>query len=128
MNDSAINLKEKLGLIYEQWSPKIIAQLNDYHLKLAKIEGEFIWHSHPETDEAFFVVQGEMRILFRDGEVILNEGELYVVPHGVEHKPVTERECAILLIEPSGTKNTGDAGPRSDFPVSAATDSPSCSP
>ena len=110
MNDSAINLKEKLGLIYEQWSPKIIAQLNDYHLKLAKIEGEFIWHSHPETDEAFFVVQGEMRILFRDGEVILNEGELYVVPHGVEHKPVTERECAILLIEPSGTKNTGDAG------------------
>jgi mannose-6-phosphate isomerase-like protein (cupin superfamily) len=106
----AINLKEKLGKFQALWSPRVVAQLNDYHIKLAKIEGKFVWHSHPETDEAFLVVQGSMRILFRDGEVQLNAGELYVVPHGVEHMPVAEAECAILLLEPAGTVNTGDAG------------------
>lgn len=110
MEFTAINLKQKLSLFEDQWSPRSIARLNDYHFKLAKIQGEFIWHSHPETDEAFLVVAGEMRILFRDGEVCLKEGDLYVVPRGIEHKPVAGTECAILLVEPVGTLNTGDAG------------------
>lgn len=110
MKASPVNLKEKLTLFGEHWSPRIIARLNDYHFKLAKIEGEFVWHSHPETDEAFFVVSGEMRILFRDGEVTLREGDLYIVPRRIEHRPVADRECAILLVEPAGTVNTGDAG------------------
>jgi mannose-6-phosphate isomerase-like protein (cupin superfamily) len=104
----AINLKEKMMLIEEQWSPRVIAQMNDYHFKLAKIQGEFIWHQHPETDEVFYVVKGEMRIEFREQMVRLSEGELCVVPRGVEHKPVAEEECHILLIEPAGTLNTGD--------------------
>lgn len=110
MMTSPVNLKEKLTLFSEHWSPRIIARLNDYHFKLAKIEGEFIWHNHPKTDEAFFVLKGEMRILFRDGEVSLNEGDLYIVPRGVEHKPAADLECAVLLVEPAGTVNTGDAG------------------
>jgi mannose-6-phosphate isomerase-like protein (cupin superfamily) len=103
-----INFEEKLKKFSEQWSPRIIAQLNDYHLKLAKVQGEFIWHNHPETDEVFIVVKGHLEILFRDGKVTLNEGEMYVVPKGVEHKPVAENECHILLIEPVGTVNTGE--------------------
>ena len=110
MKYNVINLKEKLKQIDEQWSPRIIAQLNEYHFKLAKIEGEFVWHSHPETDEAFLVLSGEMRILFRDGEAVLKAGDLYVVRRNVEHKPAAEFECAILLVEPAGTVNTGDAG------------------
>jgi mannose-6-phosphate isomerase-like protein (cupin superfamily) len=106
----AINLKEKLNLINEQWMPKIIAQLNDYQLKLAKIEGDFIWHSHPETDEVFIVLEGSMQIDFRNGAVALKSGEMYVVPKGVEHKPFAEHECSILMVEPMGTMNTGDAG------------------
>lgn len=106
----AINLKEKLNLINEQWMPKIIAQMNDYQLKLAKIEGDFIWHSHPETDEVFFVLEGSMQIDFWDGVVVLKSGEMYVVPKGVEHKPFAEHECSILMVEPLGTMNTGDAG------------------
>lgn len=109
MNYSSINLKEKLSKFSEHWSPKIVAQLNDYHFKLAKVQGEFIWHDHPETDEMFLVVKGYLEIHFRDGIVSLNEGELFVVPKGVEHKPVAERECHIMLIEPAGTVNTGDA-------------------
>ena len=111
MNDTKfqpINFEEKLLKFSEHWSPKIIAQLNDYHLKLAKVHGEFVWHDHPETDEVFIVVKGQLEILFRDGSVLLNEGEMYVVPKGVEHKPVAENECHILLIEPAGTVNTGD--------------------
>jgi mannose-6-phosphate isomerase-like protein (cupin superfamily) len=108
MNKSAINLREKYSLFEEQWSPRIIAQMNDYHFKLAKIQGEFIWHQHPETDEVFFVVMGQMRIEFRDHSVALAEGELCVVPQGIEHKPVADEECHILLIEPAGTLNTGD--------------------
>jgi mannose-6-phosphate isomerase-like protein (cupin superfamily) len=104
----SINIQEKLSKFFEHWSPKIIAQMNDYHLKLAKVQGEFNWHDHPETDEVFLVIQGQLNILFRDGQVTLNEGELYVVPKGVEHKPVADEECQILLIEPAGTINTGN--------------------
>lgn len=105
-----IDLSDKLAAFDEQWQPKIIAQLNDYHLKLAKIQGEFVWHSHPETDELFLVIQGEMAIEFRDGILPLAKGQLCVVPRGVEHRPVADAECHILLIEPGGTSNTGDAG------------------
>src|SRR4051794_23092063 len=83
----AINLAEKFGLIAEQWSPRVIAELNDYQFKLSRIQGDFVWHDHPETDEAFLVVEGELRIDFRDGAVLLRPGELFVVPKGVEHKP-----------------------------------------
>jgi mannose-6-phosphate isomerase-like protein (cupin superfamily) len=103
-----INFEEKLRKFSEQWSPRIIAQLNDYHFKLAKVQGEFIWHDHPETDEVFIVVKGHLDILFRDGGVSLIEGEMFVVPKGMEHKPVAESECHILLIEPAGTVNTGN--------------------
>jgi len=103
-----INFKEKLAKFSEYWSPKIIAQMNDYHFKVAKIQGEFVWHDHPETDEVFIVVNGHLDILFRDGKVSLEEGEMFVVPKGVEHKPVAENECQILLIEPAGTVNTGN--------------------
>jgi mannose-6-phosphate isomerase-like protein (cupin superfamily) len=108
MDYRPINLQEKLLIFSEHWSPKIIAQMNDYHLKLAKVQGEFTWHDHPETDEVFLVIKGILEIHFRDGMVTLNEGEIYVVPKGVEHKPVAEAECHILLIEPAGTVNTGD--------------------
>ena len=104
-----INFADKFSLFSEQWSPKIIAELNDYHFKIAKIEGEFIWHSHADTDEAFIVISGEMQILFRDGVVSLKSGEMFVVPRGVEHKPVAEVECQILMVELAGTINTGDA-------------------
>jgi mannose-6-phosphate isomerase-like protein (cupin superfamily) len=110
MNYSPINLKGKFGLFTEQWSPKIIAQMNDYHFKIAIILGEFVWHSHLETDETFIVIAGKMKIELRDGVVNLEAGEMYIVPKGVEHKPVAESECHILLIEPVGTVNTGDAG------------------
>ena len=108
MNYHPINLQEKLSKFSEQWSPKIVAQMNDYHIKLAKVRGEFVWHNHPEMDEMFLVVNGKLDIHFRDGIVSLNEGEMYVVPKGIEHKPVAEIECHILLIEPAGTVNTGD--------------------
>jgi mannose-6-phosphate isomerase-like protein (cupin superfamily) len=110
MQSSAINFTDKFAQFSDLWSPRIIAQMNDYHLKLAKIKGEFVWHTHPETDEVFIVIAGSLNIRLRDGVVKLNEGEMYVVPKGVEHKPVAEQECHILLIEPAGTLNTGDAG------------------
>ena len=109
MNQKAINFEEKFGKFSEQWSPKIIAQLNDYHFKIAKIQGEFVWHSHAETDEAFIVIHGKMQIQFRDGAVNLNAGEMFLVPRGIEHKPVAEDECQILMVELAGTLNTGDA-------------------
>jgi len=108
MGNIPINLKGKLEKFSEHWSPKVIAQMNDYHFKLAKIEGEFVWHDHPETDEMFLVVKGQLEIYLRDGVVTLNEGEMYVVPKGVEHKPVAEQECHIMLVEPAGTVNTGN--------------------
>jgi len=108
MNYQAINFQDKLSKIPEHWSPRIIAQMNDYHFKIVKVQGEFIWHDHPETDEVFVVLKGQFEIHFRDGKVVLNEGEMFVVPKGVEHKPVAEQECHILLVEPAGTVNTGD--------------------
>lgn len=105
-----VNLTDKFSLITTQWDPKIIAQLNDYHFKIAKIQGEFVWHSHPETDEVFLVVDGSLTIELRDGNLHLAQGELCVIPAGVEHKPTAESECQILMVEPAGTLNTGDAG------------------
>ena len=110
MNYEAINFAEKLARFSERWSPKIVARMNDYHFKLVKIEGEFVWHSHAETDEVFVVIEGEMSIELRDGRVNLRAGEMFVVPRGVEHRPVAERECRLMLVEPAGTINTGDAG------------------
>jgi mannose-6-phosphate isomerase-like protein (cupin superfamily) len=105
-----VNLEDKFGRIGEQWSPKILAQLNDYHVKAVKLQGEFVWHRHDETDELFLVTKGSLVIRFRDRDVVLGPGELLVVPKGVEHLPIAEEECEVLLIEPAGTPNTGDAG------------------
>ena len=110
MNYEAINFGEKFGKFSDKWSPRVVARMNDYHFKLARIEGEFVWHSHAETDEVFIVVEGEMAIEFRDGRVELRAGEMFVVPRGVEHKPVAGRECKLMLVEPAGPRNTGDAG------------------
>ncbi len=110
MTYQATNFENKLQLLTEHWRPRIIAQMNDYHLKLVKIQGHFVWHNHAETDEVFIVLNGSMDIEFRDGKVILSAGEMYVVPKGVEHKPVAAEQCSILLIEPAGTINTGNAG------------------
>jgi len=106
----AINLTQKVGLISEQWSPRVVAELNDYQFKVVRIEGDFIWHDHPETDEAFLVLEGELRIDFRDAAVLLRPGELFVVPKGVEHKPFAAKEVKLLLVEPRGILNTGHAG------------------
>lgn len=108
MPPSAIDLRAKLDAFSDLWQPKIIGQLNDYHLKLAKVQGEFVWHSHQETDEVFLILGGELAIEFRDGTTELSEGQLCVVPKGVEHRPRAQAECQILLIEPAGTRNTGD--------------------
>ena len=105
-----VNLADKFSLIHDQWDPKVIAQLNDYHLKIAKIQGEFVWHSHPETDEVFIVIKGDLTIHLRDGKLVLAPGELCVIPRGVDHKPAADQECQILMVEPAGTLNTGDAG------------------
>ena len=110
MTYEPISLEEKFAKFTERFAPKVIAQLNDYQFKLARVEGDFVWHSHPETDEAFIVVEGELTIDFRDGSVVLAPGEMFVVPRGKEHKPRAAEECKIILIEPVGTPNTGDAG------------------
>lgn len=110
MNHTAINLAQKLIKFSDHWSPKIIAQMNDYHFKLVKFQGEFVWHSHTETDEVFIIIDGRMSIDFRDGSVELKAGEMFVVPKGLEHKPVAEQECHVMLVEPAGTVNTGDTG------------------
>ena len=110
MKTEAINFNEKFTKFTEQWSPKIIAQLNDYQFKLARVEGDFTWHDHADTDEVFIVLDGSLRIDFRDGSVTLNQGEMCVVHKGVEHKPFAAKECKILLVEPAGTVNTGDSG------------------
>ncbi|WP_110878056.1 cupin domain-containing protein [Ensifer sp. AP48] len=105
-----INFAEKLSLFSDQWQPRVIAELNDYQFKIVRIEGDFIWHDHKDTDEAFIVLEGTLRIDFHDGSVTLGPGEMYVVPKGVEHKPYAEREVKMLLIEPRGTLNTGHEG------------------
>jgi len=107
---ASINLAEKLAQFSEHWSPRIVAELNDYQFKVVKLQGDFVWHSHPDTDEAFIVIDGEMEIGFRDGAVTLRVGEMYVVPKGVEHITRASRECHALIIEPRGVINTGDAG------------------
>ncbi len=105
-----INLAGKLALFAEPWKPRIIAELNGQHVKLVKIRGEFVWHQHEREDELFLVVRGWFRMDFRDRSVVLREGEMIVVPRGVEHRPVAAEECSILLFEPVSTINTGSAG------------------
>ena len=105
-----INLRDKLAMFSEPWSPRVVAELNDYQFKLVQLQGEFVWHEHADTDEAFLVVAGEMEIGFRDRTVTLRAGELFVVPKGVEHITRATRECHALIIEPRGVVNTGDAG------------------
>ena len=110
MQYTPISLRSKFEKFSEQWQPKVIARMNDYEFKLARLEGEFVWHSHAETDETFIVIDGELTIELRDGAVRLKAGEMFVVPRGVEHKPNARHECKIMLIEPAGTINTGGAG------------------
>ena len=110
MKFEAINLNEKFSKFSEQWKPKIIAQMNDYHFKVVKLQGEFVWHKHDDTDEVFIVLEGEMSIAFKEGVVLLNSGEMFVVPRGMEHKPIAKNECKVMLVEPAGTINTGNAG------------------
>ena len=107
MSYQPINLQNKLSLIHDQWSPKVIAEMNDYQFKLVKLQGDFVWHQHADTDETFLVLEGQLRIDFRDGAVHIGPGEMYIVPKGVEHKPFAEREVHLMLIEPRGVLNTG---------------------
>ena len=110
MQSNKINLKEKFLKFSEHWSPKVIAEMNDYQFKLVKIKGEFVWHDHQDTDEVFIIIEGSMRIEFTDGEVQLTEGEIFVVPKGITHKTYAENECKVMLVEPKGVVNTGEAG------------------
>ena len=105
---SKINLRDKLAKFSDHWSPKVIAEMNDYQFKLVKIKGDFVWHNHADTDEAFIVIEGEMKIEFEDKTVELGQGEMYVVPKGIEHKPYAEEECKVKIIEPRGVVNTGN--------------------
>ena len=110
MNYAPINFQKKLGLFDEQWQPKVIAEMNDYQFKIVKLEGDFVWHDHQDTDETFIVIEGDLRIDFREGAVHVGTGEMFVVPKGVEHKPYAETEVKLLLIEPRGVPNTGNEG------------------
>ncbi len=105
-----VNLVEKFGLFDEHWSPKVVGEVNDCHVKLAKIEGEFVWHHHDDEDELFMVVKGRLLMKLRDGDVWVEEGEFIIVPRGVEHLPVAEEETHLLLVEPKSTVNTGNIG------------------
>jgi mannose-6-phosphate isomerase-like protein (cupin superfamily) len=107
-----VDLSDKLGLFSEHWTPKVVARLNDYEVKLAKLKGEFVWHDHPDTDELFLVLEGRLSIRLRDPDervVVLGAGQLYVVARGVEHCPVADGDAAVLLVEPAGVVNTGNA-------------------
>jgi mannose-6-phosphate isomerase-like protein (cupin superfamily) len=106
----AVDLAEKLSSFSDHWSPKVVARMNDYEIKVVKVQGEFTWHSHADTDELFFVIEGELTIQLRDGDVSVGAGQLFVVPRGVEHCPRADGEVRAMLIEPSGVVNTGDAG------------------
>src|SRR6267154_2126986 len=110
MSYEAINLSKKFTLFDEQWQPKVIAEMNDYQFKVVRLQGDFVWHDHKETDETFIVIDGTLRIDFRDGCVHVSTGEMFVVPKRKEHKPFAEREVRLLLIEPRGVPNTGEAG------------------
>ncbi len=103
-----INVKEMLGRFDETWSPRIVGELNGQHVKLAKLHGEFVWHSHEHEDELFYVVKGRLTMRLRDGDLELNEGDLFIVPRGTEHLPVAEEECHVMLFEPATTLNTGN--------------------
>ncbi|MGB2156743.1 MAG: cupin domain-containing protein [Candidatus Poseidoniaceae archaeon] len=104
-----INLEQKFSLFNEHWTPKIIAELNDYQIKIVKVEGDFVWHDHSDTDEFFFVIEGTLFIEFESETMELNAGELYVVPKGIQHRPFAHGECKVMLIEPRGVVNTGEA-------------------
>ena len=104
----AINFAQKFSLFTERWTPKVIAEMNDYQFKISRLQGDFIWHAHAATDETFIVLEGQLRIDFRDGHVLVTQGEMVVVPKGVEHKPFAEQEVKLLLIEPRGVLNTGE--------------------
>ena len=106
-NRQSINFAAKLALIHDHWQPRVVAEMNDYQFKIVKILGDFLWHDHPDTDETFIVLEGELRIDMRDGLVIVRAGEMFVVPRGVEHKPYAEHEVKMMLIEPRGVVNTG---------------------
>lgn len=106
----SINFKEKFSLFKEQWEPRVVAEMNDYQFKIVKLEGDFVWHDHQDTDETFIVLEGDLRIDFRDGAVTIGPGEMFVVPKGVEHKPYAEKEVKLMLIEPRGVLNTGHEG------------------
>ncbi len=108
MDMKPINVLQKFTLFSDQWSPRIIAEANNQLVKLAKLKGEFVWHNHPDEDEIFFIVKGSLVIKYKDQEVMLKEGDLHVVPKGVDHFPVADEECWVMLIEPKGTKHTGD--------------------
>jgi mannose-6-phosphate isomerase-like protein (cupin superfamily) len=105
-----VNLAEKLALVSDYWSPKVVGAVNDFHVKLVRLKGEFVWHSHEVEDELFLVLRGRLRMQLRDREVVVEAGELIVVPHGTEHRPVAEEEAHVLLLEPQTTVNTGSAG------------------
>ena len=107
MNRKAINFEQKFSLFSDQWKPRVVAEMNDYQFKVVRLEGDFIWHDHKDTDETFIVLEGKLRIDFRDGGVDLHAGEMFVVPRGVEHKPFADGEVKLLLIEPRGVLNTG---------------------
>jgi mannose-6-phosphate isomerase-like protein (cupin superfamily) len=104
-----INLEQKFSLFTEHWTPKIIAELNDYQIKIVKVQGDFVWHNHSDTDEFFLVLEGALFIEFESETMELNAGELYVVPKGVQHRPYAQEECRVMLIEPQGVVNTGEA-------------------
>ncbi|WP_013588162.1 cupin domain-containing protein [Paraburkholderia phenoliruptrix] len=104
----AINFAEKLALFRDQWQPRVVAEMNDYQFKVVRIEGDFMWHQHADTDETFIVLDGRLRIDMRDGFVTLSAGEMFVVPKGTEHKPFAQGEVKLLLIEPRGVRNTGE--------------------
>ena len=106
----AISFDEKFTKFDDYFRPRVIAQMNDVQFKLARVHGDFVWHAHADTDETFIVLEGELVIEFRDGAVRLRAGEMFVVPKGKEHKPIAAADCKIMLIEPAGTVNTGDAG------------------
>jgi len=105
-----VDLRERLSQFTEHWSPKVVARLNDYEIKVVKVRGEFVWHTHEDTDELFLVIDGDLTIQLRDGDVRVGPGQLYVIPRGVEHCPRADGEVAAMLIEPAGVVNTGDAG------------------
>ncbi|HUZ32165.1 MAG TPA: cupin domain-containing protein [Xanthobacteraceae bacterium] len=110
MRYEAINFDKKFKLFDERWKPKVIAEMNDYQFKVVRLQGDFVWHDHKDTDETFIVLEGDLRIDFRDGAVYLSAGEMFVVPKGVEHKPYAEQEAKVLLVEPRGVLNTGHEG------------------